>query len=360
MIVGGALDADNAAVWEAVLAARDGDGPVCVIPTASGAPERSMGAAVETLDRYGGPGTALGVLITVDDPSAAEDPEVAATLGECSGYWFTGGSQSRITETFLPGGSATRALEAVRARFREGAVLAGTSAGAAMMSAPMIAGGSSEEALRSGLVTSDSASGDGVRIRRGLGFFDFGVLDQHFLARGRIGRLLVAVLHHPQITVGFGIDENTAMVVDGRMATVTGTSGVIVVDGREGDAVDEGRALTVWLAGSGDVVDLATLEVEPAPEKRPVSAAGDAALPDSPILDRWVFLNTLAAFVRRPEVGMVAEPVDGVMMTLEKGDGFFAVVDVSPDAGASDAAGVADALPGFAAGPFRVEIQARR
>lgn len=376
VIVGGALDADNAPVWDAVLAARDGDGPVCVLPTASGVPERSMASAVETLDRYGGPGTARGIPITEDVPSDALDPDVVATLRSCSGYWFTGGSQSRITETFLPDGSPTPALEAIRERFREGAVLAGTSAGAAMMSAPMIAGGSSEEAFRSWIDVDDGASGEGVRIRPGLAFFDVGVLDQHFLARGRIGRLLVAVLHHPEISVGFGIDENTAMVVDGRTAAVVGTSGVVVVDGREGDPADRERALTIWLAGPRDGIDLSTLTVEPASAKRPLPAV-DEPLPEDPILDRWVFSTTLAAFSGRPEVGMVAEPVEGVLMTVEKGDGFFAVTDGPPAGGAQDTAvdgereigagrgvdeddGVTGGQRGFAAGPFRVRVQERR
>lgn len=68
---------------------------------------------------------------------------------------------------------------------------------------------------------------------------------------------------HPEISVAFGIDENTALVVDGDRATVVGESAVVVVDGRSArSATDRGaRALRVTLVGSGDRVDLGTLDV---------------------------------------------------------------------------------------------------
>ena len=346
VIVGGALDEENDRVWRAVLDGRDGRGPLCVIPTASGAPERSMESARETLDRHGGRGTAVGFMITVEEPTLASDPEVAALLLTCSGYWFTGGAQSRIVDTFLPAGSPTPAFEAIWTRFQEGAVVAGSSAGAAMMSDPMIAGGSSGSALRSGLRAEED--GEGVWIRDGLGFFDAGVLDQHFLARGRIGRLLVTVQEHPEIDVGFGIDENTAMVVEDGVARVVGASGVIVVDGRRVAA--EGP-LRVTLAGDGDRIDLAALDMEFADRKDPF-VGEESPPPRDALFEDWVFVSWLAALAGSPETSASFEMEEG-SVTITEGPGFLAVAD-------SLAGGVAGAPAGFGAGPFRVELDRAR
>ena len=341
VIVGGALDSGNAPVWEAVLEARDGDGPVCVIPTASGAPRRSMESASETLDGYGGPGTAVGVMITVDDVSLATDAEIVQILRDCSGYWFTGGAQSRIVDTFLPGGSPTPALQAVRERVRDGAVLAGTSAGAAMMSDPMIAAGSSEGAFSAGLRAEED--GDGVWIRDGLGFFEGGVLDQHFLARGRIGRLLISVRDHPRIDAGFGIDENTAMIVDGGVAEVVGASGVVVVDG-PGSGEDR---LRVVMAGAGDRIDLASREVTPAAGKDPLVQT-EAAVPEEGIFGEWTFLRLMVGLASS-DAQAAAFDVRGGRLEIVEGEAFRGVA-------LEEGEGVAGTPPGFSAGPFDVEI----
>ncbi|MDX1647929.1 MAG: cyanophycinase [Longimicrobiales bacterium] len=342
VIVGGALDDDNAPVWQAVLEGRQGQGPVCVIPTASGVPERSMQSAMETLDRYGGPGTTAGILITDGEVEAARDPGIAGTLLTCSGFWFTGGAQSRIVDTFLPDGSPTAALEAIRERFREGAVIAGSSAGAAMMSHPMIAGGSSEGAFTDRLRTGEEE--DGVRIYDGLGFFQAGVLDQHFLARGRIGRLLVAVREHPEISAGFGIDENTAMVVDGDAAVVVGASGVVLVDGR--GSAGQAESLRMTLAGAGDRIDLATLSVTFDPGKQSVESG--PMLPTSGIFEDWVFLNALAALSASSD-SVGSFDVAGGRVSLAEGEGFRAVASTDGD-------GIAEAPPGLSAGPFETEV----
>lgn len=345
VIVGGALDADNEPVWRAVLEARAEDGPVCVIPTASGSPETSMASARDVLIRYGGPDAAMGLLVAEGDSTVVREPGTVATLEACGGFWFTGGQQSRIVDTFLPDGMPTPALDAVRRRFAAGAVIAGTSAGAAVMSERMIAGGSSADALSFGI--RPTAEDDGVAVRDGLGFFPTGVVDQHFLARGRIGRLLVAVLEDPDIDVGFGIDENTALVVDGDQAVVVGASGVIVADGRGGR---EG-SVRLSMAGPGDRIDLSTLGVTFDPAKAPL-AAGDAPFPEKSILDRWAFLEALSVFSTRLDVGMVAD-FGGRVVRIEKGDGFTAVVHPAGDEGPGG-------VPfGFGAGPFLLEIEAR-
>ena len=92
VIVGGALQAENSVVYQAIVDGREGEGPLCVIPTASSDPLEAIERAVERLEGYGGAGSARGILISTEDPSRARDPGVAAELGACSGFFFTGGS----------------------------------------------------------------------------------------------------------------------------------------------------------------------------------------------------------------------------------------------------------------------------
>lgn len=348
VIVGGALDADNVAVYAAVLEGRSGDGPLCVIPTASSEPEESMAGMVADLDRHGGGGTAQGIPLPRDAPERARDPSVAAELQGCSGFYFTGGSQSRILDVFLPAGDTTAAYRAVRERWLEGAVVAGSSAGAAMMSSVMIAGGSSEEALRHGVTR--SAEAEGVQLRAGMGFFE-PIVDQHFLARGRIGRLVVAVTDPQSPGVGLGIDENTALVVDGATGSVVGASGVVVVDGREASVPAPGRpsGVRIELAGRGDVIDLRSLAVRREGQKEELELDDPPFVPGEDPFARWAFLETLDGLASTSASAAVFE-VAGVALTIEESDGFSAAAH-------APSGGVEDTPSGFSAGPFRVALR---
>lgn len=348
MIVGGALDSANADVYHAIVEGRDGDGPLCVVPTASGEPAASMESAAATLAAYAGQGEVVGVGLSTEDPSRADSAAVADSLAACSGYFFTGGAQSRVLDVFLPQGDTTEAFRAVWRRWRDGAVVSGSSAGAAMMSGVMIASGASPDAIASGLAPPED--GEGVSITRGMGFFERAILDQHFLARGRIGRLLVAVLAVDSLPVGLGIDENTALIVDGTTARVVGASGVVVVDGRVAQRVSptRGSGIRVTLAGVGDVVDLATFDVRRGPEKvaLPASDAPFAA-PDDPFA-RWAFLHLLRDLSASPEHSATFTS-GGALLTIREADGFSAAM-------AAREGGVGGTPRGFSAGPFVVDL----
>ncbi len=348
MIVGGALDSANAEVYRAIVEAREGDGPLCVLPTASGEPVSSMESATATLTTYAGPGAVVGIGLSTDDPSRADSAAVADSLGTCSGYFFTGGAQSRVVDVFLPGGDTTQAFRAVWRRWREGAVVSGSSAGAAMMSGVMIAGGASPAAVERGVATEED--GEGVSIRRGMGFFERAILDQHFLARGRIGRLLVAVLAVDSLPVGLGIDENTALVVDGTTARVAGASGVIVVDGRDAHRSSpiRGSGIRVTLAGAGDVVDLETFEVERAPGKVALPPSSAAYAPADDPFARWEFVRALRDLAASPEQA-VSFDVDGAVLTLREGEAFSAAM-------AAQDGGVQGVPLGLSAGPFVADL----
>lgn len=333
VIIGGGLGRSNEAVYRAILDGRDGTAPLCVIPTAgAGDPQRIIAGAVAIFDEWGGPGTATGIPLSTANPEAALDPLVAAQIRGCSGFYFTGGVQSRIATVFRPDGRSTPAYDALMWRFREGAVVAGSSAGAAIMSDPMIAGGSTTGALEHGVVRGAAESDEdddaqpirGVSIVPGLGFFPHAIVDQHFLARGRIGRVIAAVLDLEEFDLGFGIDENTALVVDGTSVHAAGASGVIVVDAR--DAARDGRSATdvkLHLIAPGDRFDIAARRLTHASGRTALTASPDrVAVPDD-VFARWTFLHVLHQFARSPE-RQLALNVPGGRLVLRKAPDFAA------------------------------------
>ena len=347
VIAGGGLQADNSAVYQSVVDARAGDGPLCVVPTASSDPEASMERAVATLTGYGGVGSVKGILISTENPSQAQDPSVVAEVRTCSGFFFTGGSQSRIVDVFLPGGDTTEAYRALWQQWQEGAVVSGSSAGAAMMSRVMIAGGSSADAVTHGVRLPD---GDGVHIREGMGFFELGMLDQHFLARGRIGRLLVSTLQENSPQIGLGIDENTALVVDGDSAWVVGASGVVVVDGRsvQRTGPSRGLGLRMSLVGAGDLLDLRTLSVQRERTKNPMPVTETSIeLPEDPFA-RWAFLHLMVDLASSSIQEATFALSEANLRVLED-EGFSASM-------AGPTGGIEGTPAGFSAGPFKVDL----
>ena len=347
VIAGGGLQADNSAVYQSIVDARAGDGPLCVVPTASSDPEASMERAVATLTGYSGVGSVKGILISTEDPSQAQDSSVVAEVRTCSGFFFTGGSQSRIVDVFLPGGDTTEAYRALWQRWQEGAVVSGSSAGAAMMSRVMIAGGSSADAVNHGVRLPD---GDGVRIREGMGFFELGMLDQHFLARGRIGRILVSALQENSPQIGFGIDENTALVVDGDSAWVVGASGVVVVDGRsvQRTGPSRGLGLRMSLVGAGDLLDLRTLSVQRERTKNPMPVTETSIeLPEDPFA-RWAFLHLMVALASSSTREATFALSEANLRVFED-EGFSASMT-------GPTGGVEGTPAGFSAGPFKVDL----
>jgi cyanophycinase len=160
----------------------------------------------------------------------ADADSVVRKLRTATGIWFPGGDQSLLTAAL--GGSA--ALRAIHERYDAGAVVGGTSAGAAVMSDSMITGNQYWPGMLTA-VDSPSYSRIGrhtIEIVPGLGFLHNAIVDQHFIRRQRENRLLTVVMERPSL-LGVGIDEGTVLKVaaDGNW-TVLGRSAVIVVDAR--------------------------------------------------------------------------------------------------------------------------------
>ncbi len=187
----------------------------------------------------------------------ADESQFAQPLTSATGVWFVGGNQSWLTETYL--GTATeRQIHAVLAR---GGVVGGTSAGAAIMSPVMIRRDRPE--LETG---------------PGFGFLPGTVVDQHFIKRNRQGRLMKVLDAHREL-VGFGIDEGTALVVEGNRLSVVGESSVVVCTSASTE-----RPAAVQSLAAGQEADLgqlrtalaAHISVPPRDAAPPIAEAGDA------------------------------------------------------------------------------------
>jgi len=137
-------------------------------------------------------------------------------LKDAAGIFFTGGDQLRISSQL----GDTPIEHRVRQIHERGGVVAGTSAGASVMSDTMLVRGSSRESHRIG----------DLHMAPGLGLVRDVIIDQHFAERGRIGRLLGAVAQNPRV-LGIGIDEDTAIILRGTGFKVIGSGAVYVVDG---------------------------------------------------------------------------------------------------------------------------------
>lgn len=244
LLIGGGGEPD--AVWAKFFELAGGrDSPLVVVPTASGEPETGPEYVADLKAR----GATDVVNLPIHGPEDAAKPENVAALARARGVFFTGGDQSCITRAFL----GSPALAALRTAFENGAVLSGTSAGLACMSEVMITGEGDFTVIQRGAVETVT----------GLGFVRDAILDQHFVTRQRLNRLLSVVLEHPDL-VGVGVDEMTAVwIKPDRTFEVLGESNVLVIDatGAKVESVAQGarqraRGVEFHVLAAGDVFDL--------------------------------------------------------------------------------------------------------
>ena len=206
-------------VLEAFVAAAGGsDARIAVVSSAS-----SLG--VEVVEVYRGVFTSLGarevISLRPESRTQAQDPDLVEPLGKVSAIFLTGGNQLKLASTI----GGTRLADAMLDRFRHGAVMAGTSAGASAMSSHMIAFGASGATPKHRM----------AQISAGLGMLPGVIVDQHFQQRNRYGRLLSVIAQNPSL-LGLGVDEDTAGVVgpDGVMEVI-GRGTVTIIDGAEAE-----------------------------------------------------------------------------------------------------------------------------
>jgi cyanophycinase len=188
------------------------DATIAIIPTASKDPE--------TAGRYERLFKDLGCnetpVLPLETRRECDSTKWVDVLARADGVFLTGGNQLRLSTTL----GGTKVASALRRRNQEGMHVAGTSAGAAIMSEHMIAFGREGSTPRANMVT----------LAPGLGFTRRLIIDQHFRQRDRIGRLLTAVSYNPN-SVGLGLDEDTAAFLGpNEVLEVAGSGAITIID----------------------------------------------------------------------------------------------------------------------------------
>jgi cyanophycinase len=243
IVIGGALKFDNAPVWKRIVDEAGGRGARFVVfATAAANPERSAGQIIDALNGQGARAEFIPVaprLKNVDLQQQLQDPALLAKVRDAQGVYFAGGAQELIVDTLQPGGQPTEMLRAIWAVYGRGGVVAGSSAGAAIMSSLMFRDAQDPMRVLKGQMR------EGREIDRGLGFVGPALfIDQHFLKRGRIGRML-PLMQAKGYRLGLGVDENSAAVLRGDEFEVIGGKGVLLVDLSQASSDDRQRGFNV-------------------------------------------------------------------------------------------------------------------
>jgi cyanophycinase len=176
---------------------------IIVIPMASSVPIETANYQVEELKKLGCPNADYIYCARQD----ADNDSTLTKLDGVSGVFFSGGDQSNLTKELL----GTKLLEKIKIIYKEGGVIGGTSAGAAVMSKVMITG---DELINKDSTNIFSLIKKGnVKLAEGFGFIQSAIIDQHFITRKRLTRLIEVVLENPEL-LGIGIDESTAIIIN--------------------------------------------------------------------------------------------------------------------------------------------------
>jgi len=230
LIIGGAADRCSGAglLERFVELCGGGSARIVLVTTATGMPDQVHADYERVFCKLGVDRT---MQLRLRGRADADGDAAATMLADATGVFFSGGDQSRL-RTLV----GSRTNEVLRERLTEGLVVGGTSAGATALGRTMILSGQSPE-----------VSAGTVRTGPGLRLVPKVLIDMHFGERGRLPRLLSAVALDPE-HLGLGIDENTAILVEGQSFEVLGTGVVTVADAQ--------RATVVYPAGDGDPITL--------------------------------------------------------------------------------------------------------
>ncbi|MCC6943977.1 MAG: cyanophycinase [Thermomicrobiales bacterium] len=213
--IGGAEDKfkDKVILSRFVELAGGRDARITIVPTAS---------SIETAgERYKAIFLGLGVdaadVAFISERADANDRGIVHLIREATGIFMTGGNQMRLSAVM----GGTQSMACILEKNAEGAVVAGTSAGASILSSHMVAFGSSGGSPRQRM----------AQMVAGFGLIPNVIIDQHFRQRDRIGRLLSLVAGNPSL-LGVGIDEDTAAIIHAdQFLEIAGRNSVTIVDG---------------------------------------------------------------------------------------------------------------------------------
>ncbi len=226
------------------LSGLDSSSYILILPMASEEPDSSVYYAKKRFVDQGATKVVSVNTFQPYDTNALSDLVMGASI-----IYLTGGDQVRLMKASKESGLDTLLMKA----YQQGAMIAGTSAGAAVQSKRMITGNQKKHPVYTGDFPSIEA--DNIILDNGLGFTDRIIVDQHFIKRQRLNRLVAVVLENTEL-IGVGIDESTAIHVIGDSAKVYGQSQVVVIKGngkeavvREGLLGGSGLELSVYLPG---------------------------------------------------------------------------------------------------------------
>ena len=265
LIIGGHEDKEGEKQILRELAGLVGDGKLVVATLASESPDEMWETYEPVLRNLGVPHVHH---LNIEDREEASSVRVMRILEDATAVFFTGGDQLKITSMI----GDTPAFSRIHEILIEGGTIAGTSAGASVMSETMMVGGNGSSSYR---------INEGLRLAPGFGFAKDMVIDQHFAERGRVGRLLGVVGQNPRV-IGIGIDEDTAVLMrPNRNFRVIGEGAVTVLDGKSvthtniaedetGDTMSV-FGVTLHVLGKGDAFDLRTRK----PRDLPSESEGD-------------------------------------------------------------------------------------
>jgi cyanophycinase len=238
VIVGGGRLDD--AIWERFLDLAGGrDAPIVVIPTANG--DGDYGPYWAGLSGFKAVGATNLTIVHTTDRAVANTDAFVQPLKQARGVWFVGGRQWRLADAYLH----TKVQDELNAVLARGGVIGGTSAGATIQGSYLVRGDTK---------TNTIMMGDHVE---GMGFLKHAAIDQHVLRRNRQFDLIPVIEAHPDL-LGIGIDENTAIVVQGDRFQVMGAGYVLIVDHEH--QLDSGGRF--YFLAPGDRFDLKTRVAE--------------------------------------------------------------------------------------------------
>ena len=249
MLAGGGIE--PALYAEFVRRAGGEDAKIVYVPTAAESVDVAETRAFvrQNAAQVGAAPENMTVLHTRDSLKANTDA-FAAPLDSADAVWFSGGRQWRLVDAY----SGTKTLAGFRSVLDRGGVIGGSSAGATIQGSFLVRGDTESNQIMMG------------NHQKGFGFLPESAVDQHLLARDRQYDLIPVIEAHPEL-LGIGIDENTALVVRGDTARVTGESKVAIYDHRRWARADSAldRDDKLFFLHSGDRFDVHTrTELAPA------------------------------------------------------------------------------------------------